>query len=206
MRGAGSPRPGRRSGRPGFHGGSGVACRPATAACRSAERNRPRASRGARGPAGPLSGHAGQRRKGRGGAAGGRSPVPGWSLLHLMLRRSWGGRRGLAEDLTEGPSFLPSPLLLRLSLCPHSQRERRSRRHRGCHGVLVGVVLPPLPGAPSPCLPLGPDSHRGRGLSPASSLRTAAPGSPPVLHGQSAPPAAKAQPLPRGPGPRGAAV
>lgn len=117
-----------------------------------------------------------------------------------------GGRRGLAEDLTEGPSFLPSPLLLRLSLCPHSQRERRSCRHRGCHGVLVGVVLPPLPGAPSPCLPLGPDSHRGRGLSPASSLRTAAPGSPPVLHGQPAPPAAKAQPLPGGPGPRGAAV
>lgn len=154
----------------------------------------------------PSQAMAGQRRKGQGGAAGGRSPVPGWSLLHLMLRRSWGGRRGLAEDLTEGPSFLPSPLLLRLSLCPHSQRERRSRRHRGCHGVLVGVVLPPLPGAPSPCLPLGPDSHRGRGLSPASSLRTAAPGSPPVLHGQSAPPAAKAQPLPGGPGPRGAAV
>lgn len=60
----------------------------------------------------PSQAMAGQRRKGRGGAAGGRSPVPGWSLLHLMLRRSWGGWRGLAEDLTEGPTFLPSPLHL----------------------------------------------------------------------------------------------
>lgn len=34
------------------------------------------------------------------------------------------GRQGLAEGLTKGPSFLPSPLPLYLSLSPHSQQER----------------------------------------------------------------------------------